>query len=85
MSQQPKNRASRYHIFLLSLWEAGSSAPDGPALWRYSLEHGPTGERRGFKGLAELTAYLEAWTREPAAPQDSGKVEPCDIPPGPCC
>lgn len=65
MSQQSISRTARYHIFVLSLWEASSSIPDGPATWRYSLEHGLTGERQGFKGLDELMTYLEAWTQDP--------------------
>ncbi len=65
MSQYPRDRPARYHVFVLSLWEAGSSVPGRPPLWHYSLEHGPTGERKGFKSLAELMAYLEAWTQGP--------------------
>ena len=68
MSQHSKSRPGRYRIFVLSLWEAASSVPGGPAAWRISLEHGATGERRGFKSLAELMAYLEAWTQAPPTP-----------------
>lgn len=65
MSQRPRNRSARYYIFVFSLWETGSSVSGGPTVWRYSLEHGPTGERRGFKSLDELMAYLEAFTQRP--------------------
>jgi hypothetical protein len=68
MMQQRRSRSTRYHIFMLSLWEASSSVPDEPMAWRYSLEHGPSGARRGFRSLAEMMAYLERWTQE--APDD---------------
>ncbi|MEJ5199554.1 MAG: RidA family protein [Anaerolineae bacterium] len=67
MSQQPKSRSARYHIFMLSLWGAAGSVPGGPTGWRISLEHGATGERHGFKSLAELMAHLEVWTQSPPA------------------
>lgn len=75
MSQPPNNRPARYHIFVLSLWEAGSDIPGGAMTWRGSLEHGVTGERRGFKSLAELLSYLELWTQNPIGNESTSNKE----------
>ncbi|MEZ4662706.1 MAG: hypothetical protein R2911_34595 [Caldilineaceae bacterium] len=63
----------RYHLFILAAWEEESSPP-GPVVWRYSLEQSATGERRGFRHLEELMAYLAACTHEP--PPMGGLIEP---------
>lgn len=74
MLREPRKRPARYHIFLLSLWEEGGAFPDEARVWRFSLEQAQTAGRKGFRSLAELTAYLEAWTQ--AGPRDGS--------PGPC-
>lgn len=52
-----------YHIFVLRLWaESSRLVGDGPT-WRFSLEGTGTAGRKGFKDLADLAAYLEAWTQ----------------------
>lgn len=56
--------APRYHLAVLRLWEERS---DGERLWRFSLEDARTSERHGFKNLESLMAFLENWTRDPAA------------------
>jgi hypothetical protein len=56
-------RPFHHHIFMLSLWEEGRSPHKEGQAWRISLEHGQTGERVGFKNLAELTTYLEVWMK----------------------
>jgi hypothetical protein len=45
----------RYRAYLLRLWDANSR---GPPTWHASLEDTHTGERWGFAGLEELTAFL---------------------------
>lgn len=57
MSRGAKTRRTRYHIFVLSLWEAGGQS----VAWRFSLQDPHTAERRGFTDLAELTTFLAAW------------------------
>jgi hypothetical protein len=64
----------RYVSYLLRLWQVLSK--DG-LVWRASLEHASTGERRGFACLADLFAFLEQETApvdedEPRAPAGDG-------------
>jgi mannose-6-phosphate isomerase-like protein (cupin superfamily) len=58
--QQRWEQPARYHVFLLSLWQA-NGAPGQPADWRYSLEGAQISGRKGFADLADLAAYLDAW------------------------
>ncbi|MCC7360695.1 MAG: hypothetical protein IT317_14535 [Anaerolineales bacterium] len=51
------DRPLRYHTFLLSLWEE----PGSESGWRGSLQNPHTGERFGFRAIAELPAFLRAW------------------------
>jgi hypothetical protein len=69
MLRDPGKRASRYHVFILSLWEEGGDYPDDHTQWRYSLENAHRVERKGFKNLEELIVYLEAWTQ--VAPEET--------------
>ena len=64
MLRDPGKRTSRYHVFVLSLWEEGGDYLGDRAKWRYSLENAYRVERKGFKNLEELMAYLEAWTQD---------------------
>jgi len=66
MLRESPKRPSRYHIFILSLWEEGGAFGADEATWRFSLEQAHGLGRQGFKDLAELMAYIEAWTRQPA-------------------
>ena len=50
---------ARYLSYLLRLWQV--QGKEG-WIWRASLEHASTGERRGFAGLVELIAFLEQET-----------------------
>jgi hypothetical protein len=50
-------RRRDYLSYLLRVWRTGS---DESAVWRASLENPFTGERRGFAGLEDLFAYLQA-------------------------
>ena len=59
VSQHARDRPTRYHILILSLWEADSGRGDAPVRWRYSLQDPHTAERNGFTTLAELDAFLE--------------------------
>jgi hypothetical protein len=50
---------SRYGAYLLRYWEVRSDRPGRPSTWRFSLEEAGTEERRGFRDLGALMAYLE--------------------------
>ncbi len=60
---QTTRRPPRYHTFLLSLWEEAGSTPN----WRCSLENPHTGERKGFRNVEELAAFLQDWLTQQAA------------------
>lgn len=64
----------RYHLFILTVWEEERSA-QGAARWRYSLEQSQSGERKGFKNLEELMAYLAAWTQQPPTVDEFGEPD----------
>ena len=49
----------RYGAYLLRYWEVRSDSPGQPSTWRFSLEEAGAGERRGFRNLADLVAFLE--------------------------
>jgi hypothetical protein len=49
---------ARYGAYLLRCWEVRSQQPGRPSTWRFSLEEAGTGERRGFRDLEALVAYL---------------------------
>jgi hypothetical protein len=49
----------RYGAYLLRYWEVRSDRPGQPSTWRFSLEEAGTDERRGFRDLEALLAYLE--------------------------
>jgi hypothetical protein len=34
---------------------------NAPSVWRYALENPHTGERIGFRNVAELTRFLNQW------------------------
>ena len=54
-----RERAPRYGAYLLRYWEIRSDRPSRPGTWRFSLEEAGTGERRAFRDLADLVAFLE--------------------------
>jgi hypothetical protein len=54
-----RERPPRYGAYLLRCWEVRSDSPRRPNTWRFSLEEAGTGERRGFRDLADLVAFLE--------------------------
>lgn len=65
-SLRPRSvQALRHHSFILSLWPEGGALPNGPPVWRYSLQDPLTSQRRGFKELADLVRFLEEWTAVP--------------------
>jgi hypothetical protein len=78
MLRELRKQPSRYHIFVLSLWEEGGVFPGEEARWRFSLEQAQAARRMGFKDLAELTAYLEAWTRMPPGDEPAGRSQRAD-------
>ena len=43
--------------YLLRLWRVES---EGKLIWRASLHHSDTGERRGFASVGDLLRFLEA-------------------------
>jgi len=52
-----EKKRPRYLSYLLRLWQ---TSDEGAQVWRASLESPGTGERRGFAGLQDLFAFLEA-------------------------
>jgi hypothetical protein len=50
-----------YHSFVLTLWRESDGLPNAPPVWRYALENPHTGERIGFRSVAELTRFLNQW------------------------
>jgi hypothetical protein len=65
------DKPPRYRSYLLAFWEERSRDPDGPVVWRFSLEDPRTGQRRGFAGPEALAAFLRAEL-------SGGKDEPSD-------
>ena len=49
----------RYRSYLLTFWEERDREPQGPQVWRFSLQDPRTGQRRGFASLEALVAALE--------------------------
>lgn len=49
----------RYLCYVLRLWQASAQPASS---WRASLEDVHSGERLGFRGLTDLTDYLERKT-----------------------
>lgn len=58
------NEPSRYQFFILGLWRQPGAHPNRPTTWRFSLEDTQTAQRSGFRSLAELEAFLQAWMAE---------------------
>jgi hypothetical protein len=68
---------SRYHAYLLRIWrdEEGHNAGRGdPGPWRFSLEDPASGDRRGFRSLAEVTAFLNL-TMTPLEPDEESAAD----------
>jgi hypothetical protein len=53
-------KPTRYGAYLLRCWEVRSDRPGQPRSWRFSLEKAGTGERRAFRDLESLVAFLDA-------------------------
>ena len=49
----------RYRSYLLRCWEERSRFPDGPVVWRFSLQDPRTGEHHGFADLEALIAAIQ--------------------------
>ena len=49
----------RYRSYLLTFWEERGREPQGPQVWRFSLQDPHTGHRCGFASLEALVAALE--------------------------
>ena len=69
-----RERPPRYGAYLLRYWEVRSDRPGRPSTWRFSLEEAGRGERRGFRDLADLVAYLEQELRRQDVGASSGEV-----------
>ena len=65
MFRDSGRRPSRYHIFVLSPSEKGAAFPAPASTWHIRLEQAQVASRKGFKDLAELMAYIEAWMQAP--------------------
>jgi hypothetical protein len=68
----PDKSPSHYQHFILLLRQAQRTENEAPA-WRLTLEDPRTGERKGFKGVDELAAFLKTWIagREAGSPGHS--------------
>jgi hypothetical protein len=71
MDSEPQ-QARRQYSFILCLWQEGSAMPNGPPVWRFSLEEPYSSGRRGFRHLNELYDFLAQWTHMPAASTAAG-------------
>ncbi len=54
------------HFILLLRQELNLSAGESP-VWRLSLEDPRSGERKGFKNVEDLAAFLNEWMKQPSA------------------
>lgn len=67
-------RPSRYHHFVLLVWEERDS--DGQHVtWRFSLQDSQKEARIGFKNLDELIAFLEQWMKS-SSEENSNNFSP---------
>lgn len=64
MKRNPGDHTLHYYTFILTIWQEGEPMTE-PARWRYSLESPHTGERTGFRSVADLLAYISEWTAGP--------------------
>ncbi|MBM4459669.1 MAG: hypothetical protein FJ011_18225 [Chloroflexi bacterium] len=78
MLREAGKRPSRYHVFVLSLWEEGAAFAGEGVNWRFSLEQAQGVGRKGFSSLQELMAYLDAWTHEPPDQVSGGQGHHAD-------
>jgi hypothetical protein len=60
-------RPARYGAYLLRYWEVRSEHPGRPSTWRFSLQEAGAGERRAFRDLEHLMAFLEQELRREEA------------------
>ena len=67
------DRPPRYGAYLLRCWEVRSGHPGGPSTWRFSLEEAGTGERRAFRDLEALVAFLREELARGLASTDCGR------------
>lgn len=59
-------RSKSYMAYLLRLWRV-----EGDSAWRATLDDPGTGERRGFKDLLSLFAFLQGETGLAAVPEQA--------------
>ena len=53
------NNAETYHAYLLRIWRDVDPATGWQGPWHFSLERPGFNDRRGFRSLAELTAFFQ--------------------------
>ncbi|MCB9135844.1 MAG: hypothetical protein H6636_10495 [Anaerolineales bacterium] len=58
---QPETPTPRYHHFILQLRQEMNEVASEAPVWRLSLEDPHTGERKGFKDVEALVAFLKNW------------------------
>lgn len=46
------------HVFIVRIRREAREIPDAPPEWRGMIEYMPTGERRYFRDLNEITAFV---------------------------
>jgi hypothetical protein len=63
------DRPPRYRSYLLVFWEERDREPQGPQVWRFSLQDPHTGQRCGFASLEALAAALKQEMEGPDSAQ----------------
>lgn len=69
MEKEQGIRPLRRYSFILSLWTEAGAYPNGPPVWRISLEDPLTLKRWAFEDLTRLIHFLERWTAVPPPEQ----------------
>ena len=55
---------SNTHSFIVKIWLEETLEEDGRATWRGHITHVPSGERRYFKQLDDLLAFIVPYLRK---------------------
>jgi hypothetical protein len=51
-------------VFIVRIWFETREIKDAPPAWRGMIEHVPTGKRRYFADLSDLTAFIESFVED---------------------
>jgi hypothetical protein len=72
MADFSTSMGSTYHVYVMRIWQEQTIPP----VLRFILENPISGQRRGFNGLYELTAYLENLTTSQQSSTNPPKIDP---------